>query len=96
MISSLGCCKSCIGPGTGILLDDRRIEVYFPGRLRDLSLLLSFQTGLVSARVSALCAPVECWRRAWREGVSFQGVKRPEHEAVHSPLFGTELKHTWS
>jgi hypothetical protein len=64
MTSSLGCCLSCIGPGTSIFLDDRRIEVCFPGRLRDFSLLLSVQTGLVSARVSVLCAPVESWRRA--------------------------------
>ena len=93
--SSLGYYQSCIGPGTSILLNDRGIEVCFPGRLRDLSLLLNVQTGSVSARVPVSCALVE-WRRWAGTGRSFQGVKQPEHEAEYSPLSGTELKHRWS
>jgi hypothetical protein len=93
--SSLGYYQSCIGSGTSILLNDRGIEVCFPGRLRDLSLLLNVQTGSVSARVPVSCAPVE-WRRRAGTGRFFQGVKRPEHEAEYSPLCGTELKHRWS
>jgi hypothetical protein len=29
-------------------------------------------------------------------GVSFPGVKRPEHEANHSPTAGVEVKNAWS
>jgi hypothetical protein len=84
-ISSLGYYQSCIGPGTSILLSDRGIEVSFPGRPRVLSRLLNVQTGSVSARLPVSCAPVK-WRRWAGTGRSFQGVKRPEHEAEYSPL----------